>query len=148
MVILQMGGGFYVLLRALERVDVARGQFVRRGSPSGRSGNGMKAPSLRLGMALASQFSMLSSDGTVSRSIRAMVGDTERQGSRMMRKISVLMMGAALGAAGATVALQTDLIASTRAIAANAETYRSLNLFGDIFEKIRTDYVEKPTSGS
>jgi carboxyl-terminal processing protease len=62
----------------------------------------------------------------------------------MMRKISVLMMGAALGAAGATVALKTDLVSSTRAVAANAETYRSLNLFGDIFEKIRTDYVEKP----
>ena len=28
--------------------------------------------------------------------------------------------------------------------AAASDTYRSLNLFGDVFEKIRTDYVEKP----
>ncbi len=27
----------------------------------------------------------------------------------------------------------------------NAETYRLLNLFGDVLERIRTDYVEKPT---
>ena len=29
-------------------------------------------------------------------------------------------------------------------MAASAETYRQLSLFGDVFEKIRTDYVEKP----
>ena len=27
----------------------------------------------------------------------------------------------------------------------NAETYRLLNLFGDVFERVRADYVEKPT---
>ena len=32
----------------------------------------------------------------------------------------------------------------TGASAAASDTYRSLNLFGDVFEKIRTDYVEKP----
>jgi carboxyl-terminal processing protease len=71
-------------------------------------------------------------------------GNTRRQGSRMMRKFSILAAGAFLGAAAATVTLKTDLLRSTSAVAANAETYRSLNLFGDIFEKIRTDYVEKP----
>ena len=30
------------------------------------------------------------------------------------------------------------------AVAAAADVYRSLNLFGDVFEKVRTDYVEKP----
>lgn len=29
-------------------------------------------------------------------------------------------------------------------MAASAETYRQLSLFGDVFEKVRTDYVEKP----
>ncbi|HLJ72018.1 MAG TPA: S41 family peptidase, partial [Roseiarcus sp.] len=33
------------------------------------------------------------------------------------------------------------------AFAAAADTYRQLNLFGDVFEKIRTDYVEKPDDG-
>ncbi|MGL4437762.1 MAG: S41 family peptidase [Bosea sp. (in: a-proteobacteria)] len=61
-----------------------------------------------------------------------------------MRKISILVAGAVFGAGLTAVTLQTELLTSTRAVAANAETYRSLNLFGDIFEKIRTDYVEKP----
>ena len=38
---------------------------------------------------------------------------------------------------------QTSLL-SLGAAAASADTYRQLNLFGDVFEKIRTDYVEKP----
>jgi carboxyl-terminal processing protease len=62
----------------------------------------------------------------------------------MMRKVSLVVMGAVVGAGVATVALKADLLRATSAIAANAETYRSLNLFGDIFEKIRSDYVEKP----
>ena len=49
-----------------------------------------------------------------------------------------------MGAGIAVVTLRTDLMSATSAVAANAETYRSLNLFGDIFEKIRNDYVEKP----
>jgi len=62
----------------------------------------------------------------------------------MMRKISLLVAGAVAGAGVTAVTLRTDLLSATSAVAANAETYRSLNLFGDIFEKIRTDYVEKP----
>lgn len=62
----------------------------------------------------------------------------------MMRKITLLVAGAVAGAGVTAVALRTDLMSATSAVAANAETYRSLNLFGDIFEKIRTDYVEKP----
>jgi carboxyl-terminal processing protease len=62
----------------------------------------------------------------------------------MMRKISLLAAGALMGAGIAVVTLRTDLMSATSAVAANAETYRSLNLFGDIFEKIRNDYVEKP----
>jgi carboxyl-terminal processing protease len=62
----------------------------------------------------------------------------------MMRKISLLMLGAVAGAGVTAVTFKTNLASTTAAVAANAETYRSLNLFGDIFEKIRTDYVEKP----
>jgi carboxyl-terminal processing protease len=49
-----------------------------------------------------------------------------------------------LGAGLTGMVTQTRLLTSTSAVAASAEVYRSLNLFGDIFEKIRTDYVEKP----
>ncbi|KMO42272.1 peptidase S41 [Methylobacterium variabile] len=61
-----------------------------------------------------------------------------------MRKVSLVLFGAVLGAGTATVATQTHLLSSTSAVAASAETYRQLSLFGDVFEKIRTDYVEKP----
>ena len=61
-----------------------------------------------------------------------------------MRKVSMVVAGAALGATAATVALQTSVLSGSPAFAANSDTYRNLNLFGDVFEKIRTDYVEKP----
>jgi carboxyl-terminal processing protease len=61
-----------------------------------------------------------------------------------MRRLSLLILGAAIGAGGATVVSQTNLLSSTSAIAASADTYRQLSLFGDVFEKVRTDYVEKP----
>ncbi len=62
----------------------------------------------------------------------------------MMRKLSLMVAGAVLGAATTTAVYQTSLIASSPASAAASDTYRDLNLFGDVFEKIRTDYVEKP----
>ncbi|HEY8381640.1 MAG TPA: S41 family peptidase [Microvirga sp.] len=61
-----------------------------------------------------------------------------------MRKVSLLLLGAMVGAGGATVVSQTQLLSSTSAVAASAETYRQLSLFGDVFEKVRTDYVERP----
>lgn len=62
----------------------------------------------------------------------------------MMRKVSLVLVGVLIGAGLTAVGTQTRLLSSTSAIAASPETYRQLNLFGDIFEKIRTDYVEKP----
>jgi carboxyl-terminal processing protease len=61
-----------------------------------------------------------------------------------MRRLSLVVMGAVVGAGAATLVSQTDLLSSTRAVAASAETYRQLSLFGDVFEKVRTDYVEQP----
>ncbi len=44
-------------------------------------------------------------------------------------------------AAGTTV---VNLTRSQSAVAANSEIYRQLDLFGDVLERVRTDYVEKP----
>ena len=52
-------------------------------------------------------------------------------------------MGVVLGAA-ATVAAPEALSYVSPAAYAAADTYRQLNLFGDVFDKIRNDYVEKP----
>ena len=64
----------------------------------------------------------------------------------MMRKTSLILLGAA---AGAALTLHRDpaphRVRSVRARkAAAADTYRQLNLFGDVFERVRADYVEKP----
>ena len=62
----------------------------------------------------------------------------------MIRKVSFLAVGVAIGAVCAGWAPQTLSAFSQSAYAAAADTYRQLNLFGDVFEKIRNDYVEKP----
>jgi carboxyl-terminal processing protease len=58
-----------------------------------------------------------------------------------MRKISLFFIGAITGALVAAVAAQPQVF--TKARAASADTYRQLNLFGDIFEHVRAQYVEK-----
>ena len=64
----------------------------------------------------------------------------------MMRKTSLILLGAAAGAAVTLMSTQPRLVLSgaTAAKAAAADTYRQLNLFGDVFERVRADYVEKP----
>ncbi|MBU3730247.1 MAG: S41 family peptidase [Beijerinckiaceae bacterium] len=61
-----------------------------------------------------------------------------------MRKMRWVLLGAAMGAGMTILAGQTGAFNPSRAIAAASDTYRQLNLFGDVFEKIRSDYVEKP----
>jgi carboxyl-terminal processing protease len=63
----------------------------------------------------------------------------------MMRKTSLLLLGAVGGAALMLAATQPKLILlGSSAKAAAADTYKQLNLFGDVFERVRADYVEKP----
>ncbi|WP_020177383.1 S41 family peptidase [Methyloferula stellata] len=62
----------------------------------------------------------------------------------MMRKVSLVVLGAVMGASIVMVGTQTKVFSEGSARAAASDTYRSLNLFGDVFEKIRSDYVEKP----
>jgi carboxyl-terminal processing protease len=60
----------------------------------------------------------------------------------MMRKLGFLAVGAVAGAlATGSVAQFTPVGGAT---AAGTDTYRQLNLFGDVFERIRADYVEEP----
>src|SRR3954470_14842383 len=75
-----------------------------------------------------------------------MVGLRQRKGSRMMRKTSLVLLGAAAGVAVTLTATQPRTFAflGASAKAAAADTYRQLNLFGDVFERVRADYVEKP----
>jgi carboxyl-terminal processing protease len=62
----------------------------------------------------------------------------------MRNKFTFVLLGAAIGAGAATIGTQTRLIPGMAATAAVSDTYRQLSLFGDVFEKVRSDYVEKP----
>jgi len=63
----------------------------------------------------------------------------------MMRKTTLILVGAAAGAVMTLLATQPHMtFAVTSAKAAMDDAYRQLNLFGDVFERVRADYVEKP----
>ncbi|MCI4679954.1 S41 family peptidase [Rhodoblastus acidophilus] len=61
-----------------------------------------------------------------------------------MRKTSLVLLGVAIGASAVVVGSHSKVSFGGQAVAESAEVYRSLNLFGDVFEKVRDDYVEKP----
>ncbi|MEE2951420.1 carboxyl-terminal processing protease [Fulvimarina manganoxydans] len=58
----------------------------------------------------------------------------------MIRKLSILFAGALAGAAAVTVVGQNAGVAN----AAGSDTYRQLAIFGDVFERVRAQYVEEP----
>jgi carboxyl-terminal processing protease len=62
-----------------------------------------------------------------------------------MRRISNVLLGAVIGAGLTVLAIQppSALVAAAKA-AASTDTYSQLNLFGDVFERIKAGYVEKP----
>ena len=64
----------------------------------------------------------------------------------MMRKTFLVLIGAAAGAALTLVAVEPRILFAGMSAnaAASSDTYRNLNLFGDVFERVRSDYVEKP----
>src|SRR4029450_2044095 len=78
-----------------------------------------------------------------------MVGSwRSRKGSRMMRKTSLILLGAAAGAALTLFAVQPRvMLVGATAKAAAADTYRELNLCGGGFWRVRADYVERPDDG-
>src|SRR5271170_2072845 len=63
----------------------------------------------------------------------------------MIRKTSLIFLGAIAGAGLTLLATQPhSVFVGSSAKAASSDTYRQLNLFGDVFERVRADYVEKP----
>jgi carboxyl-terminal processing protease len=62
-----------------------------------------------------------------------------------MRTTSLVVMGAIVGGGLAVIATHPRAPwTGLSATAATSEAYRELDLFGDVFERVRTDYVEKP----
>lgn len=59
----------------------------------------------------------------------------------MIRKLSLLLAGALMGASAVSLVHGTS---GSAAVAAGTETYRQLAIFGDIFERVRAQYVTEP----
>lgn len=59
----------------------------------------------------------------------------------MIRRMSLLLAGALMGASVMSLVYGTN---GTVANAAGSETYRQLAIFGDIFERVRAQYVTPP----
>jgi len=59
-----------------------------------------------------------------------------------MKRRLLFSLGTLAGAGLAMLVSQSDVLPG--AGAASSETYRQLSLFGDVFDKVRTDYVEPP----
>src|SRR6185369_5836410 len=66
----------------------------------------------------------------------------------MMRKAPLVFLGMAAGVGLTLLATQPhNIFLGSSAKAASSETYHQLNLFGEVFERVRADYVEKPDDG-
>lgn len=62
----------------------------------------------------------------------------------MVRRVSYIALGVAIGVAGAVCIPHAAPLLGGGALAAAPDTYRQLNLLGDVIEKINNNYVEKP----
>ena len=62
-----------------------------------------------------------------------------------MRKVSLVFLSAIAGAGLTLLVTHSGAVSvGSSAEAALSDTYKQLNLFGDVFERVRADYVEKP----
>jgi len=63
----------------------------------------------------------------------------------MVRKLSLVLCGALMGASAMSLVYG---VPASSAIAAGSETYKQLAIFGDIFERVRAQYVTPPEEKS
>ena len=62
-----------------------------------------------------------------------------------MRKVSLIFLGAIAGAGLTLLVTHPSAVGvGSSAEAALSDTYKQLTLFGEVFERVRADYVEKP----
>lgn len=62
----------------------------------------------------------------------------------MMKRFTLVGVGVLVGALGVATLDGARWLPTGVAEAASSDTYRQLNLFGDVFERVRNDYVEQP----
>jgi carboxyl-terminal processing protease len=145
LLILNADGGCHVLLGGMERISVDLGQFVLTGDPvAAMDGGSQASPTGTSGPKQPVLYVEFRKDGAPI-DPSPWWAKRRRKGSRMMRKTSLLFLGALAGVLTTLLITQPRvLLAGSAARAAVSDTYRGLNLFGDVFERVRADYVERP----
>src|SRR5262245_35957429 len=120
------------------------GQFVVTVEPVAVMGDGANGPLPKR----AVQTNPYSA-GRGSRRSRPMVGRKRiPEGWRMMmRKTSLILLGAAAGVAVTLISTQPRIVLNGARAQTAADTYRQLSLFGHVFERVRADHVDKPNDG-
>ena len=66
------------------------------------------------------------------------------KGLLIMRRTSLIFMGAIAGVGLALIATHPRILLGGSTATAASAAYQQLNLFGDVYERVRADYVEKP----
>lgn len=143
LLILNAGDGYHIVLAGMAEIDVDVGQFVLAGNRSHAWGRGdwlsEATGSIRQ---RADRSSTSSFARTGNRSIQRRGGRNDHlEGRGMIRKLSILFAGALMGATAMTAFVGPH---SGVANAAGSDTYRQLAIFGDVFERVRAQYVEQP----
>ena len=143
LLIINAGGGYHILLAGLSQIDVQLGQFVLAGEPVGvMSAAAQDRRRQDAGQCPGPLYRI--PQGPAAHRSRPLVGRSLAKGARMTRKSDyafwTFVMLACL--AGATTVLNVTRTYS--ATSTNSEIYKQLDLFGDVLERVRADYVEKP----
>src|SRR5262249_55906141 len=131
----------------MERISVYLGQFVVTGEPVAVMGGGAQSAVAKAGGASQPVLYVEFRKGGIPVDPGPWGGGKRRPEGvpMMMRKPPPIPLGAAAGVAVTLIATHPPfLFEGARAQAAAADTYRQLSLFGDVFERVRADYVEKP----
>ena len=133
------------LFAGMERITVDLGQFVLTGEPVAVMGGGSQVSAGRRDQVQQPVLYIeFRKDGTP---VDPSPGGRRAKAKRFADDAQDFSgsPGRGRGRRIDAVAVQPhSMLVGTSAKAAAADTYRQLNLFGDIFERVRADYVEKP----
>ena len=142
LLIINAGGGYHILLAGLSQIDVQLGQFVLTGEPVGVMSAAAKAQKSNTQDNAPVLYIEFRKDS--SRLIPTPGGRMPRKRCKddAQIRLCILDFRDAGGLAGATTVLNVTRTYS--ATSTNSEIYKQLDLFGDVLERVRSDYVEKP----
>ena len=142
LLILDAGDGYHVVLAGMSRINVTLGQSVLAGEPVGRMAKpGWRAPRLQAGNSGPELYIEFRKDGKPVDPAPWWVGASFWKDRKWYVRLSLLFAGALMGASAMSMVYGAP---GSTANAAGSDTYRQLAIFGDVFDRVRADYVEAP----